>query len=169
MAAEARAAPPAAFCDRVLSTLTQADTQADDIALVVLETLPLGRRLELHLPADPEVLATLRRHLGRWLRENDVDERSTYDLVLASSEAEANATEHAYPPTHGHFAVEAVHDGDDVVIRISDDGTWRPAGERGRGRGLVLMRGLTDEVSVERREPTGTIVTLRRRVAGGPA
>jgi anti-sigma regulatory factor (Ser/Thr protein kinase) len=101
------------------------------------------------------------------LKENDVDARVAFDIVLACSEAGANATEHAYPPRQGHFDVEAVRDGDHVVIRVTDDGTWRPEGERGRGRGLLLMRGLTDEVSVDRREPDGTVVTLRRRVGGG--
>jgi hypothetical protein len=33
---------------------------------------------------------------------------------------------------------------------------------------MLLMRGLTDEVSVDRREPDGTVVTLRRRVTGDP-
>jgi serine phosphatase RsbU (regulator of sigma subunit)/anti-sigma regulatory factor (Ser/Thr protein kinase) len=165
-AAEARTEEAAAFCDRVLSALTGEEDQTDDIALVALETMPLGRSLELQFPADPELLATLRRQLGRWLRENGVDEGAAYDLVLATSEAAANATEHAFPPAHGHFEVAAVrHDGE-VVIQVSDDGTWRPPGERGRGRGLALMRGLTDEAVVEPGDPGGTVVTLRRRVDG---
>ena len=160
--------PPQAFCDRLLSALADHAGPEDDIALIAMQTLPVGPQLELRLPANPEVLSILRRQLARWLKENDVDERVAYDIVLACSEASANATEHAYPPRQGHFDVEAVRDGDHVVIRVSDDGTWRPAGERGRGRGMLLMRGLTDEVSVDRREPDGTVVTLRRRVTGDP-
>ena len=53
------------------------------------------------------------------------------------------------------------------MVTVRDDGTWRPEAERDRGRGLMLMRGLTDDVSIERREPAGTVVTMRRRVGGG--
>ena len=108
----------------------------------------------------------MRRQLSRWLKENGVEQQAAYDIVLACSEASANATEHAYPPREGHFDVLAVRDGDHIVITISDDGTWRPERERDRGRGLLLMRGLTDEMSVDRGEPDGTVVTLRRRVTG---
>ena len=159
---------PQAFCDRLLSALADDAGPEDDIALIAMQTLPLGAQLELRLPANPEVLSMMRRQLARWLKENDVDDQVAFDIVLACSEASANATEHAYPPREGHFDVKAVRDGDHVVIRVSDDGTWRPEGERGRGRGLLLMRGLTDEVSVDRREPDGTVVTLRRRVTGAP-
>jgi anti-sigma regulatory factor (Ser/Thr protein kinase) len=138
----------------------------EDPALIGDETLPLGPRLELRLPANPEVLAPMRRLLARWLKENGVDERVGFDIVLTCSEASANATEHAYPPREGHFDVVAVRDADDVVITVSDNGTWRPEEERDRGRGLVLMRGLTDELTIDRPEGGGTIVTLRRRVAG---
>jgi anti-sigma regulatory factor (Ser/Thr protein kinase)/putative methionine-R-sulfoxide reductase with GAF domain len=157
---------PQAFCDAVLSDALEDVDQEDDVALIALQTLPLGAALKLRLAADPDVLSTLRRQLARWLKENGVDERSTFDIVLACSEASANAAEHAYPPTRGHFEVEAVHDGDQVEIRISDAGTWRPDEDRGQGRGLMLMRGLVHEVSIERGDPDGTVVTLRRRVAG---
>ncbi len=158
---------PQAFCDRLLSELSDDAGPEDDIALIAMQTLPLGPQLELRLPANPEVLSTMRRQLGRWLKENGVDDQVAFDIVLACSEASANATEHAYPPRQGHFHVHAIRDGDQVVVRVSDDGTWRPERERNRGRGLLLMRGLTDEMSVDRREPEGTVVTLRRRVAGG--
>jgi serine/threonine-protein kinase RsbW len=149
----------------VLSEILKDVEQEDDVALIALRTLPLGPALNLRLAADPEVLSSLRRQLARWLKENGVDEQATFDIVLACSEASANATEHAYPPRQGHFDVEALHHGDRVEIRISDAGTWRPEEDRGQGRGLMLMRGLADEVSIERGDPDGTVVTLRRRVA----
>ena len=157
---------PLAFCDAMLSRVLENIDQEDDVALLAMQVLPLGPALKLRLAADPEVLSPLRRQLARWLKENGVEEQAAFDIVLACSEASANATEHAYPPTQGHFDLEAVHDGEHVEIRISDAGSWRPEVERNRGRGLMLMRGLTDEVSVERGEPDGTVVRLRRRVAG---
>jgi serine phosphatase RsbU (regulator of sigma subunit)/anti-sigma regulatory factor (Ser/Thr protein kinase) len=158
---------PQVFCDLVLSRMLEGIDPVDDIALITMRTQPLGSRLKLRYAADPEVLSTLRRQLGRWLRENGVDDRSAFDIVLACSEASANAAEHAYPPYQGHFDVEALHEGDQVVITVSDAGSWRPENDRQRGRGLMLMRGLLDEVSVDRGDPSGTIVTLRRRVNGG--
>jgi anti-sigma regulatory factor (Ser/Thr protein kinase)/putative methionine-R-sulfoxide reductase with GAF domain len=166
IAAAIGSSSPQAFCDAVLSDALEDVDQEDDVALIALQTLPLGAALKLRLAADPDVLSTLRRQLARWLKENGVDERATFDIVLACSEASANAAEHAYPPTRGHFDVEAVHDGDQVEIRVSDAGTWRPDEDRGQGRGLMLMRGLVHEVSIERGDPDGTVVTLRRRVAG---
>ena len=163
-AAAAGSMSPQAFCDLVLSRLLESTDQEDDVALIAMQTRPLGARLELRYEADPEVLSSLRRQLGRWLRENGVDDRAAFDIVLACSEASANAAEHAYPPQEGHFDVDAVHEGDQVVITVSDTGTWRPESDTQRGRGLTLMRGLIDEVSVERGDPDGTIVTLRRRV-----
>jgi anti-sigma regulatory factor (Ser/Thr protein kinase)/putative methionine-R-sulfoxide reductase with GAF domain len=166
IAAAIGSSSPQAFCDAVLSDALEDVHQEDDVALIALQTLPLGTALKLRLAADPDVLSTLRRQLARWLKENGVDERATFDIVLACSEASANAAEHAYPPTRGHFDVDAVHDGHQVEIRISDAGTWRPDEDRGQGRGLMLMRGLVHEVSIERGDPDGTVVTLRRRVAG---
>jgi serine phosphatase RsbU (regulator of sigma subunit)/anti-sigma regulatory factor (Ser/Thr protein kinase) len=166
-AAAAGPSAPQAFCDRMLSEVLQGVEQEDDVALIAMQMLPLGDVLKLRLAADPQVLAALRRHLGRWLRENEVEAQAAYDLVLACSEASANAAEHAYPPTQGHFDVEAERDGDHIEIRVSDTGTWRPDNDRDRGRGLILMRGLTDDVSIQRGEPDGTVVTLRRRVSGG--
>jgi anti-sigma regulatory factor (Ser/Thr protein kinase) len=165
-AAAAATLSPLAFCDAMLSRVLENIDQEDDVALLATQVLPLGPALKLRLAADPEVLSPLRRQLARWLKENGVGEQAAFDIVLACSEASANATEHAYPPTQGHFDLEAVHDGEHVEIRISDAGSWRPEVERNRGRGLMLMRGLTDEVSVERGEPEGTVVRLRRRVAG---
>ena len=155
-----------AFCDAILSRMIENRDQKDDVALLAMQVLPLGPALKLRLAADPEVLSPLRRQLARWLKENGVEDQAAFDIILASSEASANATEHAYSPTQAHFDFEAVHDGEHVEIRISDAGSWRPEAERNRGRGLMLMRGLTDEVSVERGEPDGTVVRLRRRVAG---
>jgi anti-sigma regulatory factor (Ser/Thr protein kinase)/putative methionine-R-sulfoxide reductase with GAF domain len=165
IAAAAESSSPLAFCDALLSDILRDVEHEDDVALIALQTLPLGPALNLRLAADPEVLSSLRRQLARWLKENGVDEQATFDIVLACSEASANATEHAYPPKQGHFDVAALHDGDRVEIRISDAGTWRPEEDRGQGRGLMLMRGLADEVSIERGDPDGTVVTLRRRVA----
>ena len=49
----------------------------------------------------------------------------------------------------------------DVLVAVRDNGRWRePRGEN-RGRGIVLMRELMDDVRIERGEQ-GTAVEMRR-------
>jgi anti-sigma regulatory factor (Ser/Thr protein kinase) len=61
-------------------------------------------------------------------------------------------------------AGEAV--GGEVHVSVADNGRWRPARGRNRGRGLDLMRELMDDVEVDSGED-GTIVRMRRRLGGG--
>ena len=83
-------------------------------------------------------------------------------MALACSEACANAIEHAYSPPAGRVQLEAtVGDDRTVVLTISDFGRWRPPRGANRGRGMLLMEGLTDAVDVVPRED-GTSVRLLR-------
>jgi anti-sigma regulatory factor (Ser/Thr protein kinase) len=50
-----------------------------------------------------------------------------------------------------------------VELEVIDTGRWREARPSERGRGLELMRGLMEDVAIERM-PTGTTVRMRRRV-----
>jgi anti-sigma regulatory factor (Ser/Thr protein kinase) len=54
-------------------------------------------------------------------------------------------------------------DGGEVVASVRDTGSWRDRRDDQRGRGLTIMNGLMDDVEVAR-SPTGTVVTLRRRL-----
>jgi len=60
-----------------------------------------------------------------------------------------NAVEHAYPPGDSVFVVHALNLGGIVEIEVRDFGFWRPprAGTD-RGRGLELMKRLTDSMKV---------------------
>jgi anti-sigma regulatory factor (Ser/Thr protein kinase) len=49
------------------------------------------------------------------------------------------------------------------VVAIRDFGSWRSPRGRNRGRGLMLMRGLTDSVEVIQRDE-GTTIQLSRRL-----
>ncbi|MGH2877059.1 MAG: ATP-binding protein, partial [Solirubrobacteraceae bacterium] len=59
--------------------------------------------------------------------------------------------------------LEAFDDGDSLTTCVSDPGRWSEglAGEE-RGRGLRLIRGLSDEALAES-TPSGTRVTARHR------
>ncbi|MEU8241636.1 SpoIIE family protein phosphatase [Actinoplanes missouriensis] len=132
----------------------------DDIALIALEATE-HREFVLRLPAEPDRLTVLRRRLEDFLAAHAVPDDDAFDLVVAVSEAAANAIEHPLDPAEPVIVVEASLTGDAVLVTIRDTGRWRPATDPGfRGRGLALIGALT-ELSVHR-SPEGTAVTLRR-------
>ena len=103
------------------------------------------------------------------------------DLVLAVSEAIANAAEFAYAngPPHGTIDVSAAYnvESDTLAVRVNDRGRWyhhasdqAPADRQFRGRGIPLMRALADETEIDS-TPRGTHVTLtwNRLTVPGPA
>ena len=77
----------------------------DDVALLAIESTPLGPVVELTLDAEPGVLVGLRRTLGRWLADVGASENDLFDIALAVSEAAANAIEHAYGARRATFEV----------------------------------------------------------------
>jgi anti-sigma regulatory factor (Ser/Thr protein kinase) len=113
--------------------------------------------------AHPSALHKIRTFVGDLLLEVGLDESAVADLVLAVSEASANAILHTNTPTvEVTFRV-----GDDsILIQIEDDGVFRrriPIPELdGRGRGIPLMMALVDEVSIREGTPgkPGTQVKL---------
>lgn len=163
-AAESRAgADSGSLADRVYRQLLDEASLEDDVALLAIESLPLGRTLELTLEASPRVLASLRRTLGRWLASHGVGNEDAFGITLAASEAAGNAVEHAYRAREAVFTVECTREDTGVRIVVRDTGSWREARPYGRGRGLGIMQALVDSVDVDRGEH-GTTVTLSKRV-----
>lgn len=123
-------------------------------------------RLVKTFAAIPAELGGLRAVMRSWLASQRVNEWDTNDILLAVGEAASNAIEHAFlNGTPGRLEIDAVRDGAFIVIRIRDDGRWRAEPAPGdRGRGLPLMRKVT-RVDL-RTSPSGTTVTLRRRLEG---
>ncbi len=158
-------AQDASFADRVYREMLDEALLEDDVALLAIESLPLGPRLELTLDAHPGVLAGLRNTLGRWLSGERFDDDEVFDVALATSEAAANAVEHAYGAHAATFAVTGERNAREIIIVVQDRGNWRQARTSGRGRGLAIMRALVDSVEIERSEH-GTTVTLRKRLDG---
>jgi signal transduction histidine kinase/DNA-binding response OmpR family regulator/anti-sigma regulatory factor (Ser/Thr protein kinase) len=132
----------------------------DDIALLALQVTEL-REFVLRLPSDPGKLTVLRRRLEDFLIAGGVPDDDIFDLIVAVSEAAANAIEHPVDPAEPMITVEASLSDDAVVITVRDTGRWRdPVSSGFRGRGLALI-GALSELSVSRSE-SGTAVTLRR-------
>jgi anti-sigma regulatory factor (Ser/Thr protein kinase) len=153
----------ASFADRVYRALIDGSGIDDDIALLAVESLPVGPSLELTFDARPSVLKTLRRMLERWLIAQGVQEEDRFGITLATSEAASNAVEHAYGGREGRFSVGASVDERVIRVTVLDTGRWRATKPRGRGRGMAVMRGLVDSVVVEPGEH-GTTLTLTKRV-----
>jgi serine phosphatase RsbU (regulator of sigma subunit)/anti-sigma regulatory factor (Ser/Thr protein kinase) len=163
------------LADRVYNGLLEvamvdSATLEDDVALLAIESLPLAGELDMTLDADPAALAGLRRLIGRWLGAQGIGESDVFAITLAVSEAAANAIEHAYGGREATFALRCTYDraGGEVVVKVTDTGRWRESHPYGRGRGLVIMRSLVDDVSLDRGE-SGTTVTLSKRIAADQA
>jgi anti-sigma regulatory factor (Ser/Thr protein kinase) len=150
--------------DRLVDVLLPHGPGGDDAALLMARAMPLGVELVARFPAEIESIPGLRRLLGRWLDEAGATQRDIDDLTLATAEAAANSIEHAYGLAPGVVELSArSDDGGGVRVAIRDFGKWRPARGTHRGRGLLLMEGLTDDVEVVRGEE-GTTVELTRKL-----
>jgi anti-sigma regulatory factor (Ser/Thr protein kinase) len=120
-------------------------------------------RFELRLPADPDRLGPFRHHLESFLLAHGVPESDVFDLVVAASEATANAMEHPVHPTEPFVSVAAEIDGDLVTVTVHDTGQWRRHAESPfRGRGLSLIGSLAHLHVVP--GAAGTTLTISRRV-----
>jgi serine/threonine-protein kinase RsbW len=134
---------------------------ADDVCLLCL-ALGTERRLERTIGADPVQIALLRKDLRGWLVSHEVDDDSTQAVLLACSEAVANAIEHGYRNNPlGEVDIVATLSPGAVDVRITDRGIWLdPEASGTRGRGLKLIRQVMDEVVFDHTD--GTTVTMRR-------
>jgi len=160
---------PEALCDAAISALLgrhdfNEHPLGDDVALIALMLEPLPEEgFSLDLPAEPEVLATLRAAIDRWLRTTEADERDAYAIKAATVEACANAIEHAYRPGDAALRIEGNCSEDEVSLTVRDFGEWRDQRGEERGRGIFLMKRLMDFADVEPSEQ-GTTVRLSRRL-----
>lgn len=121
--------------------------------------------LRRRFAADATRLASLRAALGHWIESLGMSRELREDVVLAAHEAMANAAEHAYAGRpDGVIDLHAHRTGDSITVVVTDYGAWRAprAGDGLRGRGLMLIKALTDRNDVTR-DSTGTTVTMTWR------
>lgn len=161
---------PGALCDDVVDALLGGVAPEDDVAVLTVQAAPLAPgRLTLELPAKPAVLPSIRRALRQWLAGIGASTREIHDIQVAVTEAAANAVEHAYGPGDATFGVEVAATNGSVEIVVRDSGAWRDPRGSGRGRGILLMRALTNELELSRGSD-GTRVRMRCRLgARAPA
>lgn len=134
----------------------------------------MGDALRQVLPAEPTSASAARAALHAWLASLPWPEDVAQDLVFAASEAVANCIDHAYAepctaPDAIVLLAREIPDDDRICVEVTvtDRGRWRdpPADPRFRGRGIAMMRALTEAVSV-RHDDDGTVVLLRCWRAG---
>jgi anti-sigma regulatory factor (Ser/Thr protein kinase) len=125
-----------------------------------------GGGLSFRLPRLPIVLALVRHELRRWLEREQVPAEACADVILACSEACANAMEHPQETERAAFEVGVSLREGVLELAVRDYGSWDPdedAEGDARGRGLEMIRSLMDEVTIVR-GTEGTEVTMRRRL-----
>ncbi|MGB7797180.1 MAG: ATP-binding protein, partial [Pseudonocardiaceae bacterium] len=128
--------------------------------------LPAPPPLVVTAPATAQNATALRRTFHRWAKAL-IDNDTINDLTLAVYEALTNAAEHAFT-THkepGTIWLYATIANDEVLITITDNGTWKPPDKPPghRGRGLPLIHQLTTHAHLQR-DPQGTTVRLRHQL-----
>ena len=137
----------------------------DDAALLLVGFEGVPAELAIEIPADPAVLLDLRRRVGAWLGLRHIGETEERDAILALSEACNNAIEHGYGHAEGTIRIELAHRAETLEIVVSDDGTWRePVADITRGRGLLIIRNVMDEIDLTHTS-RGTRVALRQRLS----
>jgi serine/threonine-protein kinase RsbW len=155
--------------DRIFDAMLVGEEQEDDACLLMIHRLVSSPGFSYSFPAAPAELRVLRGSLDSWLEGVGADEGSRRSIVLAVSEAAANAVEHAYSSDgQGVVVVEAtIHGSREVEVEVRDAGAWRrPVADTARGRGTPIMRATMDEVVVEQ-GADGTVVRMRRTSRDG--
>ena len=136
----------------------------DDVTLLVLRMVSDREpRLELTVPGDAWALQAFRATARRWLMAASEDAAEVDDIIVAINEAVQNAIEHAHRRRPTPVGVTFERTSGELEITIQDQGSWADGQSDDRGRGLVLMRALMDEVAIDATGP-GTSVRLRRRL-----
>jgi serine/threonine-protein kinase RsbW len=136
-------------------------------------------RFHMDLGSRFENIELVQVVLKKTLDELGVEEKDVrYGIDLAVREAVANAIKHGNeqnPDKQVH--VDLMLEGDELVIRIEDEGRgFDPSAVRDpldpenilrpNGRGILFMRKFMDDVQYSLRPGGGTVVTLRKRLAG---
>ncbi|MBV8355989.1 MAG: serine/threonine-protein phosphatase [Candidatus Eremiobacteraeota bacterium] len=123
----------------------------DDVATLTLATSRTVPEKFIYTVSAIPLAAPLVRHaLACWVAQSALAEVKTYAVISAVGEAVANAIEHAYSGDgDGVLIVTAERDEASLRLEIQDFGRWRPRQRReDRGRGLPLMRALTDGLEI---------------------
>ncbi|OBA59917.1 histidine kinase [Mycobacterium sp. 1100029.7] len=150
--------------DHLMVRLEPGGGYPDDVAVLLYrQPAPLAMKFE----ADVEHLAPSRAALRSWLTQAGVEPGQIQDVLTATGEAVANAIEHGYrDDAEGTVSLRATAIVDALQVTVVDSGTWkkpRTIPGHNRGRGIGLMRGLMEDMTIHSSE-AGTTVHLYARI-----
>ena len=162
---EGLAAPLDHLANQIMSRLAPGGGYQDDVALL---HVPPARAAAAGSSRPMSVRSpTTRRALRGWLKRAGVDPDETMKVLIAAGEAIANAIEHGHRDSpNGRVRLDAITLVDQVLLTIIDTGGWKtpePASNPHRGRGITLMRGLMQDVTIEP-DAAGTTVHLTAKI-----
>ena len=113
----------------------------------------------------PESMAVVRHRLRGWLNEAGVTGRELFEILLAVTEAFANAVKHPEEPTSELVELKGTVTNRTIAVSVRDYGRWQHESAREEGGlGLAIMDELMDSVVIEP-FADGTTVTMQRRLA----
>ena len=135
--------------------------------------IPHTDTVELRMDARPENLVLARLALGGVAARTDLGDDVVADLKLAVTEACTNAIEHAYAgdPGANEIVVRFAIDDDALSVEVQDWGVGfdteiEPSRDEElrdhAGVGLMLIRSLTDELTIESGGAGSTISFSKR-------
>lgn len=142
--------------------------------------MPQERHFHLDVGSRFENIELVQVVLRDSLERLGVDEDTRHWVDVAVREAVANAIKHGNAQDPGkQVHVDLFREGDDVVIQVEDEGIgFDPAQLQNplapenllkpNGRGIFYMKSFMDDIHYGSRPGGGTIVTLRKKVAGSP-
>jgi PAS domain S-box-containing protein len=132
-------------CDRVLHTLLPPGGAPDDVALLLARTrgLPASQVATWHIPADPALVAPIRKQVVEQLDTWALPE-ATFTAELVVSELVTNAIRYGAHP----IRLRLIHDTATLICEVSDTNHTAPHLRRAKtwdegGRGLLLVAQLT--------------------------
>ena len=120
-------------------------------------------------PSHPDSIRSARQDLGAFLKQCGCPTGDRFDICLAAAEAVANAVEHGHVP--GSDVTLGCQCDDDVTVRVQDEGggmrskSWQQVLVKTSigGLGMVLMRGLMDDVRLDIDDDFGATLIMHKR------
>ena len=132
--------------------------------------------VRLDLPRDADSVPAVRKLLRSALSILRVDHRSGDDLEIALTEACANVVNHATGADKFEVSLDVAEDRCEIEVRdngIGFDtsvGDGSPQADSERGRGLFLIRALSENVRMHSTPRSGSLIHFEKSfaLAGGP-
>ncbi len=124
--------------------------------------MSFARTLRESYPAVPESVPRARRAVSEFAARCGLGEKELRPILLAVSEALANAVKYAYPDDDGVVELTAAIAGSELWVLIADDGEGLSVDAAGRGLGLgfALIALASDNFTIAQRSSGGIEVRM---------